>query len=225
MWMTNGHAAPLQALVKIFWADCHDFESVVSRGEGLGTLDDVTVLKAGGGVVADCVSRTRLMVFADVIGAGAYVGLAAMTLTRHVPLTLFCLLAVAAGTATALFSPAMDGVVPLVVSAEQLQQANGLLRVGTNSSLLVGLALSGVTVAAVGAGWALALNAASFVASAILAWQLKVLGRARRGSSGWADLCEGWRRTSPRRFSAPGRGLVRSAGAGGRAGRGDAVPR
>jgi MFS family permease len=153
-----------------------------------------------GGVVADRVSRTRLMALADVIGAGAYAGLAAMALSRHAPLVLFCLLAVAAGTATALFSPAMDGVVPLVVPAERLQQANGLLRVGTNSSLLLGLALSGVTVAAVGAGWALALNAASFVASAALTWRLKPLGRAGRGSSGWADLCEGWREFSSRQW-------------------------
>ncbi|MGW2420779.1 hypothetical protein ACWC0C_16255 [Streptomyces sp. NPDC001709] len=38
----------------------------------------------------------------------------------------------------------MDGLVPLVVPAHRLQQANGLLRVGTNGSLLLGLALSGV---------------------------------------------------------------------------------
>ncbi len=121
-----------------------------------------------GGVIADRVSRSRLMVLADVLGAGAYAGLAGMVLTGHAPLVAMCLLAVAAGTATALFAPAMDGLVPLVVPADRLQQANGLLRMGTNSSLLLGLALSGVTVALVGAGWALAINAASFVVSAVL---------------------------------------------------------
>ncbi|MET7860325.1 hypothetical protein ABZS81_24560 [Streptomyces sp. NPDC005318] len=61
-----------------------------------------------------------------------YGGLAALVLAGHGSLPLMCLLAVAAGSATALFAPAMDGVVPLVVPTGQLQQAHGLLRVGTN---------------------------------------------------------------------------------------------
>ncbi|WP_406164804.1 MFS transporter [Streptomyces sp. NBC_00996] len=158
------------------------------------------VLILVGGVIADRMSRARLMVLADVLGAAAYSGLAAMVLTGHAPLVALCLLAVAAGTATALFSPAMDGLLPLVVPADRLQQANGLLRMGTNSSLLLGLALSGVTVALVGAGWALALNAASFVASAALTARLRVAARPRRRSSGWADLREGWQEFTSRQW-------------------------
>lgn len=153
-----------------------------------------------GGVIADRMSRSRLMAVADVVGAGAYAGLAALVLTSHAPLVAMCLLAVLAGTATALFSPAMDGVVPLVVPADRLQQANGLLRVGTNSSLLLGLALSGVTVALVGAGWALALNAVSFAVSAVLTATLRVGERSRKATSGWADLREGWREFASRQW-------------------------
>lgn len=153
-----------------------------------------------GGVIADRMSRARLMALADVLGAGAYAGLAALVLTGHAPLVAMCLLAVAAGTATALFAPAMDGIVPLVVPAGRLQQANALLRVGTNSSLLLGLALSGVTVALVGAGWALALNAASFVVSAALTARLRVAARPSKSSSGWADLREGWREFASRQW-------------------------
>ncbi|MGW7049648.1 hypothetical protein ACWGDT_44775 [Streptomyces avermitilis] len=61
-----------------------------------------------GGVVADRMSRSRLMALADVLGAGAYAGWAALVLTGHAPLPAMCLLAVAAGTATALFAPS-DG--------------------------------------------------------------------------------------------------------------------
>ncbi|MEJ8662019.1 MFS transporter [Streptomyces sp. MS1.AVA.4] len=153
-----------------------------------------------GGVIADRMSRSKLMVVADVLGAGAYAGLAAMVLTAHAPLTAMCLLAVVAGTATAVFAPAMDGLVPLVVPVERLQQANGLLRVGINSSMLFGLALSGVTVALVGAGWALALNAASFMVSAALTARLRVSARPRRKTSGWADLREGWREFASRQW-------------------------
>ncbi|WP_327188198.1 MFS transporter [Streptomyces sp. NBC_01334] len=153
-----------------------------------------------GGVIADRMSRPRLMVSADVLGAAAYTGLAAMVLTGHAPLVAMCMLAVAAGTATALFAPAMDGLVPSVVPAARLQQANALLRVGTNSSLLLGLALSGVTVALVGAGWALALNAASFVLSAALTARLRVEVRPRGRSSGWADLRKGWQEFASRQW-------------------------
>ena len=158
------------------------------------------VLILVGGVIADRMSRARLMALADVLGAGAYAGLAALVLTGHAPLVAMCLLAVAAGTATALFAPAMDGIVPLVVPADRLQQANGLLRVGTNSALLLGLALSGAAVAMVGAGWALALNAASFVVSAALTARLRVAARPPGTSSGLTDLREGWREFASRQW-------------------------
>ncbi|WP_405860509.1 MFS transporter [Streptomyces sp. NBC_01515] len=153
-----------------------------------------------GGVIADRMSRARLMALADVLGAGAYTALAAMVLTRHAPLPAMCLLAVAAGTATALFAPAMNGIMPLVVPTDRLQQANALLRVGTNSALLLGLSLSGVTVALVGPGWALALNAASFALSAALTARLPVSARPPKKSSGWADLREGWREFASRQW-------------------------
>ncbi|WP_052425350.1 MFS transporter [Streptomyces fulvoviolaceus] len=153
-----------------------------------------------GGVIADRMSRARLMMVADIVGAGAYAGLAGLVLSGHAPLIPLCVLAVVAGTATALFSPAMDGLVPLVVAADRLQRANGLLRVCTNTSLLLGLALSGVAVAWIGAGWALALNSASFIVSAILTARLRVPGRAAKRSSGWDDLKEGWREFASRQW-------------------------
>jgi Transmembrane secretion effector len=158
------------------------------------------VFVLAGGVIADRMSRSRLMALADALGAGAYAGLALMVLTGHAPTAAMCLLAVVAGTATALFAPAMDGLVPLLVPRDRLQQAHGLLRVGTNSSLLLGLALSGVTVALIGAGWALALNAGSFVVSALLTARLRVASLPRAKASGWADLREGWHEFASRQW-------------------------
>ncbi|CAL2066770.1 MFS transporter [Streptomyces murinus] len=153
-----------------------------------------------GGVIADRMSRSALMALADVLGAGAYGALAAMVLTGVAPLPAMCVLAALAGTATALFAPASEGLVPLLVPKDRLQRANGLLRMGTNTSLLLGLSLSGVTVAAVGAGWALALNAVSFVVSAALTARLRVPRRPRGSSSGWTELKEGWREFASRQW-------------------------
>ncbi|MEU9243346.1 MFS transporter [Streptomyces sp. NPDC048385] len=153
-----------------------------------------------GGVIADRVSRSALMAVSDVLGALSYGGLAAMVLSGHAPVAALCALAVTAGTATALFGPAMDGVIPQLVPSEALQRANGLLRVGTNTSLLLGLALSGVTVAWVGAGWALAVNGLSFVVSAALTSSLRLKRRPRKPASGWADLRDGWREFASRQW-------------------------
>ncbi|WP_395369264.1 MFS transporter [Streptomyces tubercidicus] len=184
------------------------FAVLALPGAGPGQLSLVLACQAvpqllfvlAGGVIADRMSRSRLMIVTDLVGAAAYAALAAMVLTGHAPLLALCALAALAGTATALFSPAMDGVIPLLVPAARLQQANGLLRVGMNSSMLLGLALSGVAVAVVGAGWALALNAASFVVSALLIRGLRLPPRVRTGSSGWADLRDGWREFAGRQW-------------------------
>ncbi|MFR9796038.1 MFS transporter [Streptomyces sp. MS06] len=184
------------------------FAVLALPGAGPGRLSLVLACQAlpqlvfvlAGGVIADRFPRSVLMVLADVLGAAAYTGLAVMVLTGHAPLPAMCLLAVAAGTATALFAPALDGLVPLIVPAERLQRANGLLRVGTNGSLLLGLALSGATVALVGAGWALALNAASFAVSAALTSRLRVAARPRGRASGWAELKEGWQEFASRQW-------------------------
>ncbi|MFE6483030.1 MFS transporter [Streptomyces sp. NPDC057757] len=184
------------------------FAVLALPGAGPGRLSLVLACQAlpqlvfilAGGVIADRMSRSGLMVLADVMGAGAYTGLAVMVLTGHAPLVAMCLLAVVAGSATALFAPALDGLVPLIVPLDRLQRANGLLRVGTNSSLLLGLALSGVTVALVGAGWALALNAASFVVSAVLTARLRVAARPRKKASGWSELREGWQEFASRQW-------------------------
>jgi predicted MFS family arabinose efflux permease len=153
-----------------------------------------------GGVIADRVSRSRLMVGSDLVGLTAYGCLAAMVLTSHAPLAAMCLLAVLAGTGTALFAPAAAGVVPQIVPAERLQEANGLLRLGTNGAMLLGLALSGVTVAFLGAGWALALNAASFGLSALLLRGLRLPARPRGATSGLHDLRVGWKEFASRQW-------------------------
>ncbi|MFF7727097.1 MFS transporter [Streptomyces sp. NPDC008001] len=184
------------------------FAVLALPGAGPGRLSLVLACQAvpqlafilAGGVIADRMSRSRLMVIADGAGAVAYAGLAAMTLSGHAPLPGMCALAVIAGVATALFAPALDGVVPLVVPTERLQQANGLLRMSTNTCLCLGLALSGLVVAWVGAGWALALNALSFVVSAALTGRLRLPARPTKASSVGADLRQGWREFASRQW-------------------------
>ena len=170
--------------------------SLVLAAQALPQL--VFVLAAG--VIGDRFSRYRLMVAAELLAGVAWAALAAMVLTGWAPLAAVLVAAVAAGLGSALLLPAMTGVLPEFVSGEQLQQANALLRVGQNVALVLGLALSGVAVAVRGPGWAMALNAASFLVSAVLIAGMRLPSRARLASTALEDLRVGWREFTSRQW-------------------------
>ncbi|MFE3200290.1 MFS transporter [Embleya sp. NPDC059237] len=154
-----------------------------------------------GGVVADRISRTRLMLTAELASAAAFFGLATMFVTGHAPVWGIALLAAATGIALALYYPALTGVVPEIVPDEHLQTANGVLRLGVNSARLLGMAAAGGAVALVGAGWALAVNGVGLVLSAALLAALRPTPGTDRGRTSMvSDLREGWREFASRRW-------------------------
>ena len=59
-----------------------------------------------------------------------------------------------------------QGIVPQTVSARLLQEANALLRLTRNGTQIGGAAAGGILVAAIGPGWALAFDAATYFAGA-----------------------------------------------------------
>ena len=89
------------------------------------------------------------------------------------------------GAAPAFFGPAFDAIVPDVLPAEELAQANSLDQLVRPLALrLAGPALGGVLIAGVGAGSAFALDAASFVVSAAACCAMRAAAaRARRRPS------------------------------------------
>jgi MFS family permease len=145
------------------------------------------------GVIGDRMSRYRVMVGAELLGGAAWTAIALMILTRHAPLPALAVAAAVAGLASALFLPAMSGVVPEFISGARLQAANALLRVGQNAAMVLGLALSGLVVAVLGPGWALAINAGSFFVSALLIAGMRLPHQLRPTSgSSLSDLRHGW---------------------------------
>ena len=101
------------------------------------------------------------------------------------------------GTGAAFFAPAFDAVVPDIVPAERLAQANALDQLVRPLVLrMAGPALGGSWSASVGAGAVFALDARSFLFSAatLLAGPPAAAPRGRsRGVSVIRDLAEGWR--------------------------------
>jgi MFS family permease len=149
-----------------------------------------------GGVVSDRFDRRRVMVAADVLRGVAVGLLALLSLTGALELWHIAALAACYGAGTAFFSPSFDALVPEVLPAGELAQANALDQFVRPIALrLAGPALGGVLIELLGAGTAFALDAASFVVSAgaLLAMAPGVRSVAGEHASVTADIRAGLR--------------------------------
>jgi len=154
-----------------------------------------------GGVLADRLPRKTVMLSSDVVRAGAQGTSAALLLggTAHV-WELAALQAVYGG-ARAFFGPASVGIVPELIAAEDLQDANSLMGVAENLSSVVGPALGGVLVVAAGAGWGLAFDAGAFLFSAVSLSLMRLADVSRpERRSAFLELREGWRAFAGRKW-------------------------
>lgn len=153
----------------------------------------LVVLLAFGGVVADRIPRPVAMIGADIVRGVSEATLAALLVTGAPPLWALIGLAGVLGAGQAFFNPAMTGLMPEIVAAESLQQANALRAVATSSGHLLGPALAGVIVAVGGVGWAFAIDAATYAVSATCLLRLAIPPRkATAPASMLRELAEGW---------------------------------
>jgi MFS family permease len=165
-----------------------------------GMLPQVATLLAGG-VVADRTSRRAVMLAADLVRLASQATMAALVISDVGEVWMLGALAGVTGAGTGFFGPASTGLLPEIVSDDELQPANALRSTAVSASEIVGPALAGIVVAAAGAGWAIAVDAATFGASAVCLALLRPPARAvRERSSFFTDLREGWVAFSSRRW-------------------------
>ena len=119
-----------------------------------------------GGVFADRLPRRAVMLGADLARFSTQAILAVLLIAGHAQMWQLLVVAGVHGIATAFFNPALSGLLPSVVSVEQLHAANALRGFAIAAGGVLGAAAAGVIVAVAGAGWAVAADAASFGASA-----------------------------------------------------------
>jgi len=164
------------------------------------TTARVVVLPVGG-VWADRLPRQLVMLSSDTIRAVTELTLAAVLLSGQAQLWMLIVLAVGDGAASAFFTPASGALVPQTVSAAQLQQANALMGLSRSTTSVVGPAISGILVALIGPGWVFAIDAATYIVSAISLAMLRVPSvEATARTSFWSELVAGWRAVSSRRW-------------------------
>lgn len=148
-----------------------------------------------GGIVADHVSRTRVLAVTNAV-AGVGQSIAVFLLvTGRAQVWNLAVLAVVGGVASAFSGPASSGVVREVVPGSDLHQANALLRLAQNVVKVGGPAAGGLVVAVAGPSWAIAWDAMTYFIAALLYVRLRLPeGPVKLGPAGMlAQLAEGWR--------------------------------
>jgi len=147
-----------------------------------------------GGVIADRTSPRAVMVAADVTRVASQGATAALLIAGGAGVWSLAALAGVTGAATGFFNPASTGLLPAVVAPEHLQRANGLRATAMAGGEIVGPAVAGILVATAGVGWAMAIDAGTFAASAGFLSRLRLPARlARESASFLGDLRDGWR--------------------------------
>jgi MFS family permease len=127
-----------------------------------------------GGVVSDRFDRRRILLYSD-LGRGVVIGvLAALALAHALTFTGLAAIVAVYGVGAAFFTPAFESIVPSIVPAGELAQANALDQFVRPIALrLAGPALGGWLIGTLGVGTAFAVDAASFLFSAMLVLRLR----------------------------------------------------
>jgi MFS family permease len=148
-----------------------------------------------GGVLADRLPRHVVLVGSSVLGAVTQATVAALVLTDAATVPLLMALSAVNGVVTALALPAASALTPQTVPAGLIQAANVVNRLGINGGMIGGAALGGILVAAVGPGWGLAVDAATFGLAGLAYVRVRVTVAGKKSGPGigaLADLRDGW---------------------------------
>ncbi|WP_225823508.1 MFS transporter [Streptomyces naphthomycinicus] len=152
---------------------------LVGHGAALVTLVQtaaslpVVLLALPSGVIADRFDRRSVLLAAQFTMLAVSATLAALAFADALTPTVLLVLTFLLGCGTALMGPAWQAIQPELVERRRLGQAAALGAVNMNLARAVGPALGGAVVAAAGAGWVFAFNAASYlgIAAVLVAWR------------------------------------------------------
>ncbi|WP_062519047.1 MFS transporter [Demequina silvatica] len=152
-------------------------------------------LSAWAGVLADRVDHRKLLIWTQV-GQGAMgLGLGLLTVLGHVELWHVYAFALGLGVVSAIDGPARQTFVSDLVPTGSLPNAVALNSASFNAARLIGPAVAGLLIAAVGTGWVFLINAATFGATiaALMAMRLGELHHQERAPRGRGQVREGVR--------------------------------
>ena len=147
-----------------------------------------------GGALADRLPRALVLRGCNLIQGIVQAIVATLVLTDVAEIWHLVVLSFVTGTVFAVSYPAFHGMVPMLLPPEE--RKSGFLLIGQSDALLRigGPVLSGILVATVGPGWALAVDAATYVLAAVFLSLVRLpFGeRPERQNSVIGDFVVGW---------------------------------
>ena len=186
MWViyTQSHSALQTSLIQVVWH-----------------LDRI-IFSPLAGICADRWDRKRIMVLANVLSAVVVGALAtAMLAWGQVPSAAIFVAVFLLNSLNTFLGPAQASLMPEVVGRDLLATAGGLFTTVRNVASLIGSALAGIVVAAVGGAWAVVGDAVSFLVAALSIAVAQLPARTIQASPSSAEkrpsmlreLRDGWR--------------------------------
>jgi MFS family permease len=148
-----------------------------------------------GGLFADRYSRYRTVIATQTTSMLLALILAALTLLGHIHVWEVMLLASLLGVVNAFDIPARQAFIIEMVVPEDLINAIALNSAMFNGARILGPAIAGITVAAIGEGWCFFSNGVSYIAVIVCLLLMIVTPRERAGRrvSGLESVLEGFR--------------------------------
>lgn len=173
--------------------DITDSPSALGQVLAAHTIPMIALLLYGG-VIADRFPRTLVLQASNMASALSQGAIALLVLSGHAEIWMLVVLSVVHGAVSGISFPAMASVLPQLVERSELQPANALVSLTRNGTMVVGPTIGALLVVTVGSGWALAVDAATWLLAALLllpvAMPPKEPGGAAPDTIG--ELREGW---------------------------------
>jgi MFS family permease len=147
-----------------------------------------------GGVIVDRLSHTVVLRLGMVVLGVTQSVTAALVISGTAQIWMLMSLAFLNGTTMAAVVPAFLSIMPQLVPGDLLQQANALQSFARGVLRIAGPTVAALLVVGVGAGWALAVDAATWLAAAAILAKVRLPPRASReeSTSTLGELREGW---------------------------------
>jgi MFS family permease len=133
-------------------------------GIGLARILPVIVFSFLGGPVADTLNRRLILYITQTAMILVAMALAILTWTGQITVWYIYLLTAIQATAVAFDGPARQAMIPNIVPPEDLPSAFSMSSIATNAGSIIGPALSGIVIVALGQAYTYFFNAISFLA-------------------------------------------------------------
>jgi MFS family permease len=158
------------------------------------SLAPVFLFATAGGTLADRTNRHRIIVVTQTASMILPLILATLTFTHTVRVWHVMVLASCLGVVNAFDIPARQAFLVEMVGREDLMNAIALNSSMVNGARVVGPAVAGLLVAAVGEGWCFLLNGLSYIAviAGLLMMDVPHRPRPRRRESAWRETIAGF---------------------------------